>query len=101
MVTNKQQVFDLLTANSDKLKNFGVQRVGLFGSFVSGKINSGSDVDLLVNFDKSQKTFKNFMAAADYAEKLLGRKVDFVTPESLSPYLKPHIDKEIEYVPLA
>lgn len=101
MVINKKQVFDLLSANADKLKNFGVERVGLFGSFVSGTINQASDVDLLVKFDNRKKTFRNFMAAAEFTENLLGRKVDFITPESLSPYLKPHIEQEVEYVPLA
>ena len=101
MVTNKQQVIDLLTANAAKLKNFGVVRVGLFGSFVSGKNQPTSDVDLLVNFNKNQKTFKNFMAAAEFTEKLMGRSVDFITAESLSPYLKLHIEDEAEYVQIA
>ena len=101
MVTNKQQVKSLLTANAAKLKNFGVMRVGIFGSFASGKNQPASDVDLLVNFDKTQKTFRNFMAAAEFTEKLMGRSVDFITAESLSPYLRPYIEQEVEYVQIA
>jgi predicted nucleotidyltransferase len=29
---------------------------------------------------------------------LFGKEVELVTPESLSPYLKPYIEREIEYV---
>jgi hypothetical protein len=34
-------------------------------------------------------------------EELLGRKVELVTPEALSPYIGPHILKEVERVPIA
>ncbi|MBI5664740.1 MAG: hypothetical protein HZC49_06605 [Nitrospirae bacterium] len=42
--------------------------------------------------------FKNFIHLAYLLEDVLHRKVELITPESLSPYLKPHILKEIEYV---
>ena len=32
-----------------------------------------------------------------FLEELLGRKVELVTPESLSPYIGPHILREAEY----
>jgi predicted nucleotidyltransferase len=37
------------------------------------------------------------MALAFLLEDLLGRKVDLLTPESLSPYIGPHILREVEY----
>ena len=98
MVTNKQQVINTLKKNSRLLKKFGVEKMGIFGSFVSGKQNNNSDVDLLVQFKKGQKNFRNFMGTADLTETLLGRSVDLLTPESLSPYIGPHIKNEAEYV---
>lgn len=98
MVTNKQQVIQTLKNNSRRLQEFGVDKLGVFGSFASGKQNNDSDVDLLVLFKPGQKNFQNFMGTADLAESLLGRNVDLLTPESLSPYLGPHIEKEVEYV---
>lgn len=98
MVKTKQQVIDLLEKNREKLKSFGVKRVGLFGSFVTNNQSDDSDIDLLVDFDKSKKSFQNFMGTIDFTEDILGRKVDLLTTESLSPYIAPHIQKEVEYV---
>ena len=98
MVKTKQQVIDLLKENREKLKSFGVKRVGLFGSFVTDNQSSNSDIDLLVDFDKSKKSFRNFMGTIDFTENIFGRKVDLLTTESLSPYIAPHIQKEVKYV---
>jgi predicted nucleotidyltransferase len=101
MVNNKQQAIKILKQNSHRLQEFGVEKVGIFGSFVSGTQNNNSDIDLLVQFKKGQKNFQNFMGTADLAETLLGRNVDILTPESLSPYIGPHIKKEAEYVQIS
>ncbi|MBI5327582.1 MAG: hypothetical protein HZB80_04750 [Deltaproteobacteria bacterium] len=41
---------------------------------------------------------KDFIHLAFFLEDLLHRKVELVTPESISPYIKPQILKEVEYV---
>jgi hypothetical protein len=41
------------------------------------------------------------MSLAYYLEELLGKKVELVTKQSLSPYIGPHILKTVEYVSLA
>ncbi|MFH1465463.1 MAG: hypothetical protein ABIO70_13835 [Pseudomonadota bacterium] len=48
-------------------------------------------VDLLVEFTPSTWFFDALMALGDRLERQLGRRVDLVTLESLSPYLGPHI----------
>ena len=100
-VANKQQIIALLKENSDKLERFGVNRIGVFGSFVAGEQNEDSDVDLLVEFTKGKKNFRNFIGTATFTEDLLGRKVDLLTAQSLSPYIAPLIEKEIEYVQIS
>ena len=96
-VKDKQEIFALLAENESQLRGLGVRRCGLFGSFARGEQTEQSDVDILVEFEEGRKTFDNFMAAAFLLEDLLGRKVDLVTPESLSPYIGPHILREVEY----
>jgi len=98
MVTNKDDVLNLIRKNKQKFNNFGVLRIGIFGSFVRGEQAEDSDVDLMVDFEKEKKTFKNFMNVAEYSEKILGRRVDILTSDSVSPYIFPYINKEIEYV---
>ncbi|WP_416309596.1 nucleotidyltransferase family protein [Spirulina sp. 06S082] len=77
--------------------NFGVRRCGLFGSFRRGEATENSDIDLLVTFDPELKTFMNFMDLCFFLEDLFECKVDVLTPESLSPYLKDKILAEVEY----
>jgi predicted nucleotidyltransferase len=98
-VPNKQVLLSRLTENRTDIRSFGVKQMGLFGSFVSNTaIKPTSDVDLLVEFEPDKKTFDNFMDLSFYLEELLGRKVEIVTPQSLSKYIGPHILKQVEDV---
>ena len=99
-VATKSEVFQILTANKARLRALGIQRVGVFGSFRHDTAGPESDVDLLVEFAPEGKTFLNWMDAYDLVEEVLGRKVDLVTPRSLSQYCAPRILAEAEYVPL-
>ena len=100
-VFDKDQIVNLLKQNSQELGRFGVNRIGIFGSFATGEQNKSSDVDLVVEFNEGQKNFRNFIGTANFTENLLGRKVDLLTPQSLSPYIAPHIEKDIEYVQIS
>ncbi len=96
-VKTKQEIFELLAKYESQLCRLGVRRCGLFGSFARGEQNEESDVDILVEFKEGQKTFDNFMALAFFLEDLFGRKVDLLTPESLSPHFGHLILDEVEY----
>ena len=56
----------------------------------------GGDVDLLAQFLPEQKTFDNFIQLAFLLEAAFRPHVELVTPESLSPYIGPHISDEVE-----
>ncbi len=101
MVTNTNDILGLIDANKAEIGELGITRVGLFGSFSRGDQNKNSDVDLLVEFDKSKKNFRNYMDFVELAESLFGREVEVVTPESLSPYIAPYITKDVKYVETA
>lgn len=98
MKQSKITVTQFIKENQIALKDMGAKKIGLFGSFVKNKQNTKSDIDILVTFSKGKKTYKNFIKLAYFLEDSLGREVDLVTEESLSPYLKPSILKEVEYV---
>ena len=57
-----------------------------------------SDVDILIEFSPGRHTFDNFMDVSLLLEDVLGRNVDLVTRESLSPYIGPHILREVQRV---
>jgi predicted nucleotidyltransferase len=99
-VNTKDAIVQHILEARDRLALLGVRSIGLFGSFVRGEQASSSDVDMLVEFIPEKHTFDNFMEVAFLLEDLLGRKVEVVTPEALSPYIGPHILREVERVPI-
>ena len=99
-IETKANVLALLEEHQDRIRAFGVKRLCLFGSFVRGEQDAESDLDLLVEFERGKKTFDNFVHLSLFLEDLLGKRVELVTPESLSPYIGPHITREVEYVTL-
>ncbi|MCX5885144.1 MAG: nucleotidyltransferase family protein [Proteobacteria bacterium] len=100
-VKTKQDILNVLHENRSRLRALGVRRIGVFGSFVRGEQRLDSDIDLLVEFEPQRKTFDAFIEIAFLLEDSLQHKVELITVESLSPYLGPHILKEVEYAALA
>ncbi len=97
-VSSKQEILAILSSHAAPIQRYGVTRYGLFGSFVRNEARPDSDIDILVEFDSAQKTFDNFIQLAFYLEDILGRPVDLITMDSLSPYIGPRILQEVEYV---
>lgn len=52
----------------------------------------------LIELLPGRKTFDNLMRVGDYLDEMFARKVELVTPESLSSYLRPRISQEVEYL---
>jgi len=100
-VQTKAGVLSLIREHQSQIRDLGVKRLGLFGSFVREQQGDRSDIDVLVEFERDRKTFDNFMQTAFFLEELFGRRVELVTPEALSPYIGPHILSEVEYVALS
>lgn len=87
----------LATAQFEIL-DLGVRRLALFGSVQRNAARVDSDVDILVEFQPGQKTYDHFLALGELLERVLNRSVELVTPESLSPFLRPHILAEAKDV---
>jgi predicted nucleotidyltransferase len=98
MIRAKEDILSIIRKKHTEIQSFGVKKLGLFGSFARREQDVESDIDLIAEFEKGEKTFDNFIQLAFLLEDLLGRRVELVTVESLSPYLKPHVMKEVEYV---
>lgn len=72
--------------NSDPHKKL-IKRISLFGSFNSNKAKKNSDIDLLVEF-ASPVGFFTLVAIQNNLEKQTKRKIDLVTPQSLSKHFR-------------
>ena len=99
-VATKQELLREIRTQREKIRSLGVEKLGLFGSFAREEQGPKSDVDLLVRFRPEEKTFDNLMELGFLLEDLLQRRVELVTTEGLSPYLGPHILKEVQDVAL-
>jgi uncharacterized protein len=75
----------------------GAHHVRVFGSVARGETGPASDVDLLVQMD-SGRSLLDLIGLTQELESILQRKVDVLTDEGLSPYLKERI--QAEAVPL-
>lgn len=98
---HRESILAMLAANKPVLASYGVNRIGLFGSYVRNQATAQSDIDLLVDIQKEKKTFSNFLSLNHFLENLFDKKVELVTTQSLSPYIGPHILKTVEYVAVA
>ena len=75
-----------------------VNKAYLFGSYVRGEGKKGSDIDILVELDYSQRIGLLFVQMKLDLEELLHKEVDLVSANGLSKYLKPIIDREKELI---
>jgi len=75
-------------------EQYGVNDIGIFGSFVRRETREGSDVDILVQFEKPIGFFK-FLELEEYLSNLIGIKVDLVSRKALKPYIGRYILEEV------
>ena len=78
MLTKEKAIKLLQEKQSYLATEFGVSKIGLFGSYAKGQSGDTSDVDLIVEFERPIGF--RFIELVDYLENLLGRKVDVLTP---------------------
>ena len=50
LMTTRDNILKTLKANKIKLSKFGIQNVGLFGSYIRNEQSGESDIDLLIDF---------------------------------------------------
>lgn len=93
---SRQEILRLLDENREKIKSFGVKRIGVFGSVARGENTEKSDVDILVELEN--KTFNAYMGLLFFLEELLECKVDLVMKDSIKPIIKDNILSETIYV---
>jgi uncharacterized protein len=98
-MTTKENILSTLKTFKPEFSKYGIQNIGLFGSYVRGEQSDKSDIDILIDFEPDKENYDNYMAAYDLFEKLFkNEKVEIVTKNGLSPYIGPKILKEVLYV---
>ena len=92
---SKEEVVELLREKYPYLvSEYGVKRIGLFGSYAKGTPSETSDVDVVVEF--ARPIGLRFVEFAEYLESLLGKRVDVLTPAGVQGIRIARIAEEIE-----
>ena len=76
-------------------------KLSLFGSSLRDDFNSGSDVDILVEFDPQARIGLMKLAGMEIElSEIIGRKVDLNTPAFISKYYRDKVlaESEVQYV---
>ena len=79
-------------------ERYGVRDLAVFGSYVKGNQHKRSDIDILVELEKTSKTFDNYMELKFYLTRISGGKVDLVLKDSIREELKERVFSEAVHV---
>jgi predicted nucleotidyltransferase len=74
-----------------------VTMVGVFGSVARGEATEQSDIDLLVSFSK-RKSLLDLVRLEREVSAALGKKVDLLTENAISPYLRDRVKRELRVI---
>jgi predicted nucleotidyltransferase len=95
----KSAVVKKLEAAAPAIRSqFGVKKIGIYGSFARGEQTKKSDVDVLVDFREGYATLRNFVGLADRLEALFKRNVDLITVEGIDKYIRHRVEAEVIWV---
>lgn len=91
------EIIKILKEHKEELKErHKIKQIRVFGSYVRGEQKETSDIDIIVDFEEIP-TFIEFIKIQEELEKFLGVRVDLLTEESISPFIKQYI-KEVVIV---
>ena len=92
---DRDRVIAILREHAPELKDAGVMHLRVFGSVARGDASSGSDVDLLADFDKSRRfTLVTLGGLESRLTDLLGVKVDLSSPEWMRESIRDRVLEE-------
>jgi len=92
-IMNREEIIGVLRQHAADLAREGVRSLALFGSVARGTASAGSDIDLLVEFERPVGLFA-FVGLQQRLTELLGRPVDLVPRDGLKPRLRAAILSE-------
>jgi predicted nucleotidyltransferase len=91
-----ESIIETLSGYHDELRDMGVIKLGVFGSYAHGDDQPNSDIDFVVTLN--QYTLDSYMNLKFFLEDLFGRPVDLAITDTLKPRLRDRILSEAIYV---
>ena len=78
-------------------KNFHINKIGIFGSYARNEETPDSDIDILVEYNKTPGLFE-FFSLEEHLETVLNKKIDLVRKEGLKKQIKEQVLSEVLYI---
>jgi len=81
-----------LRPHEPELRQLGVQHLYLFGSTTRGEAREDSDVDLFLDYKQGKLSVFGLMEVKAQGARILGRKADIMTRDSLHHLLRERVE---------
>jgi uncharacterized protein len=97
---NKDYILNYLQDHKKELyQTYGIEKIGLFGSFATEQFNSDSDIDLTYHLDGSGKFgFHQLIELENKLGKDLKREIELINYKYMNPIIKVNAKKNLIYV---
>ena len=89
---NRDEAINRLQQHQADFNRLGVERLYMFGSTARDQAARDSDVDLFFDYQKGKLGVFELMDVKEFATKILGRKTDIMTRDSLHKTLRQAIE---------
>ncbi len=76
------------------ISEYGIKRIGLFGSYARNAQTDDSDIDIIAEFDKPIGL--KFVEFTEYLENFLGKKTDVLTPDGVKGITVKRVAEDIQ-----
>ena len=80
------------------IKNYSIEKIGLFGSFANGKNTLNSDIDIVYETSSKDLTLSQFFQIEEELKKQFNRNIDLVNLKYMNPLIKRKALKDMIYV---
>ena len=88
----REDAIAILKKHETELRQLGVKHLYLFGSTARGEAHDDSDVDLFFDYEKGKFGLFELMDVKEQASRILRRKADIMTRDSLHKVLRSRIE---------
>lgn len=100
VAVNQEFILKTLSDNRERLREeFGIERIGLYGSFARNEQTEKSDIDLVYSLTEG-----HFLSLVErdrlyrILRRKLGRKLDIVNNKVMNPFVRYYMHKDVIYV---
>lgn len=91
IMMHKEGIIQRLEQNKERIRQFGVQKITLFGSYARDEADRNSDMDFLVQFEEGRGLYDDYSGLLSFLHSLFKVKIDVVKPSLVREELREEI----------